>query len=139
MLVLLEGADGVGKSTLAKELCGEYGYDYLHFLIPDEHPVDYWFKELVKIKRPTVIDRLHLSEDAYGPIFRGGSQLSDLDRWLVEGWLWARRAVLVVCATSWENMRENLEKVNGPYHDDRQRAVAASFTNLTFKTTLPYA
>ncbi len=137
MLILLEGADGTGKTSLASALCAQYGFDYLHFGVPDKHPMDYWFETLVNIKKPTVIDRLHLSEDAYGPVFRGESQLSDRDRWLIEGWLWARKCALIVCSTSWDNMQENQERVKGEYHGDRQKAVVERYQELILETSLP--
>ncbi len=138
MLVLLEGADGVGKTTLAHDICAKYGYDYLKFVVPDEHPMDYWFRNgLANITKPTVIDRLHLSEEAYGPVFRDGSALSPLDFWAMEGFLWARRTVLVVCSTSWERMQENQAKTEGEYHGEKQRDVAVNFGNLLSRTSLP--
>lgn len=137
MIVLLEGADGTGKTTLAQQLKQAYGLKYLHFGVPDEHPMDYWFKTLSEICEPTVIDRLHLSEEAYGPVFRDGSQLTPLQFWLIEGWLYARATLLVMCSTSWERMKDNQAKVEGPYHDERQTQVVENFMGLAAKTSLP--
>ncbi len=138
MIILVEGADGTGKSTLARDLSDRYGLDYLKFVVPDEHPMDYWFRNgLANITKPTVIDRLHLSEEAYGPVFRDGSALSPLDFWAMEGFLWARRTVLIMCSTSWERMLENQAKAKGEYHGDRQRDVVVNFGDLLSKTSLP--
>ncbi len=138
MLVLIEGADGTGKTMLAQELGERYGFDYLKFVVPDEHPMDYWYRNgLADITKPTVIDRLHLSEEAYGPVFRDGSALSPLDFWAMEGFLWARRTVLIMCSTSWERMQENQAKADGEYHGDKQHDVTINFGNLLSKTSLP--
>ncbi len=136
MIVLIEGCDGTGKTTLANELVS-YGYDYHHFVVPDKPVMRYWFEKLQTLTQPTVLDRLHLSEEAYGPVFRDGSALSELDWWVVEGWLWARDTVLILCSTSWANMEENQRVSKGEYHGDRQRAVVLNYMDLLGKTDLP--
>ncbi len=137
-MILTEGADGVGKTTLCESLAAEFGYDYLHFGKPDSHPIDYWFREGLKdVKGGTVIDRLHLSEEAYGAVYRNGSQLTDHQFWLLEGWLWARNTMIVLCSTSWDNMRVNQEKVKGEYHDNLQHDIVSMFSQLMLRTSLP--
>lgn len=140
MQILIEGADGVGKSTLCEALLKAMpGYKYVHFGIPDSHPIDYWFKEgLGEIKGGMVIDRLHLSEEAYGPVFREGSKLTEHQFWLLEGWLWARNTILVICSTSWDNMKANQAKIKHDYHKEvQQHKIVDNFQQLLFKTSLP--
>ncbi len=137
MHVLLDGIDGCGKSTLAEELRGRYGFGYVKFGIPDEHPMDYWFRQLREVQGPVVIDRMHLSEEAYGPVFRGGSALSQLDLWIVEGWLWARRALVVMCSVPWETAQQNQAKSVGEYHGDKQVEVRKNFDRLLETIMLP--
>ena len=78
-IIVLDGADGVGKSTLANHFIKEYGARYLHCgLYKDVFSrhiaclrlAERWASrgELV------VIDRLYLSELAYGDSLRGGAK-----------------------------------------------------------------
>lgn len=136
MIILIEGPDGTGKTTLAKLLCDAYGMEYLHFGIPDRHPMDYWFETLSKIDKPTVIDRLHISEEVYGPIYREGSQLSAHDYWLMEGWLWARDGCLLLCSIPETYMLENQQKSVGEYHDSRQKDVVVGYRDQLERTSL---
>ena len=142
MQFLLEGADGTGKTTLAGALQQKYSAKYRHFSVPDEHPIAYWMKnglgEYPGGSNNVVIDRLHLSEEAYGTVYRGGSGLTDHQFWLLEGWLWARNTVLVMCEAEWADMQANQEKAESQiYHDDKQEAVAEQFRSLVHKTSLP--
>ncbi len=137
VIILLEGPDGTGKTTLAHDLAEKHGLEYLHFDIPDKPPLDYWFETLINVNKPMVIDRLHLSEDAYGPVFRDGSALTDNDRWVMEGWLWARKCGLVMCLTTWENMAANQLLVKGKYHGENQKLVVKNYEELIQQTTLP--
>lgn len=75
-IILLEGADGTGKTTLALELVAKYDAHYIHnSLYPDM-----WAAHLDCVReavresatRLVVIDRLWISEQIYGAVFRGG-------------------------------------------------------------------
>ena len=96
MLIVLEGPDGAGKTTLAKALMagfyrkwpsGTFRIEHRgplrlnvdpadEYTLPDYDPAD--------MTNLVVCDRWHLSEAVYGPIYRGGSR-ADLDfheKWL---------------------------------------------------------
>ena len=142
MQFLLEGADGTGKTTLAGALQQKYSAKYLHFSVPDSHPIAYWMEhglsEYPGGSNNVVIDRLHLSEEAYGEVYRGGSGLSSHEFWLLEGWLWARNTVLVLCHADWGDMQANQAKAESQiYHNEQQMDVASQFALLAHKTSLP--
>lgn len=75
-IIVLEGADATGKTTLAKTLVRKFGARYLHLGIHR----DIWRWHLAAVRRAVrlaehhlvVVDRLWLSEQAYGQAFRGG-------------------------------------------------------------------
>ena len=96
MLIVLEGPDGAGKTTLAKALMagfyrkwpsGTFRIEHRgplrlnvdpvdEYTLPDYDPAD--------MTNLVVCDRWHLSEAVYGPIYRGGSR-ADLvfhEKWL---------------------------------------------------------
>lgn len=78
-IVILEGPDGGGKTTLAKKLV-DMGFDYRHEGPPKQGAdlVAHYLKiidDSLKSPRPVVHDRLWLGERIYGPIARGKDNL----------------------------------------------------------------
>jgi hypothetical protein len=78
---IIEGADGVGKSTAAAMLVDKFGYNYYHEGPPDpsldgETAHLYYHLVLENMRRPFVWDRSMIGELVYGPMFRGSSRLS---------------------------------------------------------------
>ena len=77
MIIILEGPDGTGKTTLAQEICKKLGAKYLHLTyrwkdkIFDYHTAAIRFAS--KQTQPIVIDRWWPSEAVYAKAFRGGS------------------------------------------------------------------
>lgn len=75
-IILLEGADAAGKTTLARELVERYGAAYLHSTVRK----DIWRWHVGALRyalrladaRLVVLDRLWLSELAYGEAYRDG-------------------------------------------------------------------
>lgn len=67
MKIILEGADGTGKTTLAKILANRYGLDVCHCTQDD--PGDYDFYRQTLRKENTVWDRHTLGELVYPDIF----------------------------------------------------------------------
>ena len=99
MIMLLEGADGGGKTTLANYY-RERGWAYVHHsMMPD------LFEEfcvcLGRITGPTIIDRLHLSEQVYGPIYRGRDSLGNAQARMLERVLLGKGAVVVYAKPPW--------------------------------------
>ena len=81
MIVIIEGPDGAGKTTLAKQLMDKYNLSYHHEGPPptDIHPLKYYSDVLENIahKNNVVIDRFALGERVYGPPLRGEDRLGD--------------------------------------------------------------
>jgi hypothetical protein len=78
---VLEGPDGAGKSTLAATLSAQLGMKANHFTPPEKPPLEEYFHWLVSLgaspwAHNRVIDRFHLGESVYGPIFRGTAPLT---------------------------------------------------------------
>jgi thymidylate kinase len=80
-IVILEGADGTGKTTLAEALVDE-GYAYIHCTYNAQligHMTGYFIGVLssaihIARDRPVVIDRWRMSELVYGNVFRAGPE-----------------------------------------------------------------
>ena len=96
MLIILEGPDGAGKTTLAEALMagfyrkwpsGTFTVEHRGPLSPDVDPVDeYTLPDYDPTDRTNLVvcDRWHLSETVYGPIYRGASRvdLAFHEKWL---------------------------------------------------------
>ena len=142
-IVIVEGPDGSGKTTLAKHLCSRLGYGYVHMSIPDDpkRPFDYWWRRIYPElhKHPgLVIDRLHWSEALYGSLFRDGTGLSVHDRWVLEGWLLGRGACVVKCQPPLENVLASVAKEpTQPHHGGEMTRAVYSEYNKPWDTTLP--
>lgn len=77
MLLLLEGIDKSGKSTLARKLVEEFGAEYVKFSQPKRPPYDEYSEFLANAvpSKIYVLDRFMHGELVYGPIYRGKSGL----------------------------------------------------------------
>ena len=138
--VLLEGCDGGGKSRLAETLLEEPGSHLVHMSIPDERPIDYWWKRLegAPTDGTLVIDRLHWSEDVYGPLFRGGADLTQGEREDLEAWLTERQCVVVLCLPPYEVAMRNVAKAEGDKHHEPMQAMLVWLKYAEpWETTLP--
>lgn len=102
MVVVLEGPDCAGKTTLARALVDTLGLGYHHEGPPPRGvPVGYYYKTIFdqvsrNSRRGVVFDRLALSEEVYGPVLRGRSGFGpgEYDEFAAHV---APRAVQVLC------------------------------------------
>ncbi|MEU9126147.1 hypothetical protein AB0C96_41155 [Streptomyces sp. NPDC048506] len=75
--LVLEGCDGVGKTTLATRLAAEHGFTITHSpRTPDHLDLVNRYRALLDQPGPLLLDRCFLSELVYGPLLRGHSRLT---------------------------------------------------------------
>lgn len=112
MLIILEGPDGSGKTTLATKISKQTGYPILHFAQPktDEEKQG-MFDEYYKLARKNytknvILDRCWYSEMVYGPIMRDKSYITYPQMYLLEQQLCKHGAMLIYCtahmSTLWD-------------------------------------
>jgi thymidylate kinase len=104
MLIILEGCDGVGKTTIARHLAERIDGDVRigHCGPPEAHPLEETVLPLngyrPGVGEHVVMDRFHIGELIYGPIYRNASLLGGIDgpghRW-VDAWLRSVGGLLV--------------------------------------------
>jgi thymidylate kinase len=76
-LIVLEGCDGAGKTTLAAALAARHGYAIVHAtLTPEGTDLFEKYRAILARPGPLVLDRSFVSELVYGPLERGYSRLS---------------------------------------------------------------
>ena len=110
--LILEGVDCGGKSTLGKHIQELWNCRYIHVLQAPEgvDTLVHFIKEINGIRQPTIIDRLHWSEEVYAKVLRGDSLLDDRDFGVVDGYLLAHRGIFVLCKPPLETVLENIRK-----------------------------
>lgn len=78
--VVLEGCDGVGKSTLAQQLARELGFTIVHSArTPDGINLVERYQQILSRPERLALDRSFVSELVYGPLRHGGPHLTDID------------------------------------------------------------
>ena len=129
MIIVLEGPDGVGKSTLAAALesASELGTVPFNHGPPDPDSMpalEYEESIRAMIKESesgsmVISDRLHVGEIAYGTILRGGSRLTMDEASVLDMMLDARCAALIHCTVDPATMMERLMRRNGGAADEK--------------------
>lgn len=129
MLIIIEGCDGVGKTTLANALADEmagldHSVEVIHYGPPVRHPLDEYELDLIDYApgrgQSIITDRYHLGELVYAPLYRAGSELGGFGgtgRAHVELFLAARGAVIVHVDGNEQELRERLEERGEDYLD----------------------
>lgn len=99
-IIVLEGPDGCGKTTLARHLVQRYGAFYIHGRVHKDcwkyHTAAVSLAAKKSRDQLVVIDRNWLSECVYGPAFRGNSQYTPGER-CVDRVLLKHAALHVMC------------------------------------------
>ena len=75
MIIIIQGCDKTGKSTLAKQIANKFNMQYLHVGKPrtDNPLCQYQF--IINNSKNVVIDRLHIGQNVYGPTYRNTMQM----------------------------------------------------------------
>lgn len=154
-VVILEGPDGAGKTTLGRRLVEQEHASLAHLGVPTKPPVTECIEVLIEISRDHmhrahVIDRFHIGERVYGPIVRGEDRLGEEGQSVVEEIMLVHYdPLLVLCIPPLEKCQENwrarkekeylssvtlLERVWSAY-----QSVSSSLPGLIFDYTSPHA
>jgi thymidylate kinase len=104
-VIILEGPDGGGKTTLASWLHNTHGYVIVKTGPPGPGDVNAAYTAVLNaaIGRPdkTVFDRLHLGEAIYGPLLRGVDRMGADGLALIEQIIADNNVQLIICCPPW--------------------------------------
>jgi len=140
-VVVLEGPDGCGKSTLSGNFT-KFNWNYAHFGAPDGPAYDFYRKGVQSLVGATVLDRYHTGSIVYGTIFRGTSDLTEFQHWLLEMELKSCSALMVHVTVPWENqvavIKERRKTSDGDQFEaiDKQKAIRDKYAEVMEHTAL---
>jgi thymidylate kinase len=113
-VVLLEGCDGAGKTTVASRLVAAHGYELVHAQrTPDGIDLFRRYRAILQQPGRLVLDRGFVSELVYGPLFHGGSRLSLGQALELAALVRERHGVLVHLTASPEQIAARLRRRDG--------------------------
>lgn len=162
MFYILEGADGAGKTTLAKSLQKMHGGEIVHFGAPanEQEERDYWKVYVDAIlknahKKVVIFDRSWYSDFIYGPVIRKRDTMSVEMMSMLENSIKLNGGGLIIyvraplntmwkrCQTRGEKLvtsKEILKKISDGYDAvfNSQLRHPWGLPVLTYKSTLQY-
>lgn len=143
-MLIIEGTDLVGKTTLAKALVkdleghGPWVYRHQTKLPPKwDHPWSYYSH----ISQFVVQDRFHMSEVVYSKVCRGNNTDLDEERYrLVDAWCRLQGSVTVLLISTEGFLRKQWDKLAGGrlemFHIDKVIAVNKRFLEIAEKPSI---
>lgn len=151
MIIIVEGPDGAGKSTLIDKLMKSHpGSSYKHFSNPktDEEAYGYWkvYAQAIEETDPnkvTVFDRSWYSDVVYGPIFRDRLEMDPMHVKMLESLVQTHGGGHVIYCTApvnvlWARCQRRGEKF--VLSKDKLAEVAKSYGNvMATQCSLPVA
>jgi thymidylate kinase len=118
MLIILEGPDGAGKTTLAQRIgaASLLNVEIRHcgpiLGTPAEEYVMPLHAYIPNTGQNIVYDRHFLGELVYGPMYRDESKIKDVDQYVIESFL-NRHGALMVLVTGEESVLQSRCKARG--------------------------
>lgn len=76
-VIILDGCDGTGKTTLARAIAGQHGHTVIHSgRTPDSTDIVERYRQIIATPGRIVLDRSFISELVYGPLFHRRSRIA---------------------------------------------------------------
>lgn len=104
MIIIIEGPDGSGKTTLANQLSKQSSYPIIHRVQPktehDKKVMLEEYLEVIRTRRNMIFDRSWYSEMVYGPVMRDSSVISHHQMYAIESRLAKIGAMIIYCTNS---------------------------------------
>jgi thymidylate kinase len=140
-VVIVEGTDGVGKSTLAASLAEHYGCQLLWLSRPEKGKAFEFYMRayLDQIEDNMVImDRSHWSEEVYGSVFRDGSEFTTQQLALLDALVSTAKPVVVHCVLDNETISDNQAQAPGDdHHGEDPEKVQAKYREVLLYCGFP--
>lgn len=122
MIIIIEGPDGSGKTTLAETLSRQTGFPVVHRTQPkseeEKAKMMDGYVDAIKKGKNIIFDRCWYSEMAYGPIMRDKSVISYPEMYELEQLLTKRGALIIYCIDKPETLWYRCSKRGEDYITD---------------------
>lgn len=140
MIIIVEGCDKSGKSTLSRLLKSLLQADYYHSSLSLEEDLFLKYRSLIeRVQKLTICDRFYPSELVYGPIIRGHSRLSK-EQFIKLNQLVARKGgFFVYCESSIEVITKRIQDRGDPLPSNKVAQILDKYTKIIklMKSDLP--
>lgn len=124
MIIIIEGPDGAGKTTLAKKISEQTGYMLLHRTQPkteeDKKRMMDEYVQVIKAGKNCIMDRCWYSEMVYGPIMRDESVISFVQMYELESLLARNGALIIHCTAPEQTLWKRCLRRGEDYIKDRE-------------------
>lgn len=106
--IIIEGCDKVGKTTLAYELAKELYFPIVKRLKPKKNIFTECIDFFTSCNESMIVDRFHLSEEAYGPLKRKKSRFDFRELKLIELSCLSLNTFNIYCVDDREKIKERM-------------------------------
>lgn len=136
MIIIIEGPDGSGKTTLANKLSQQTGYPVVHRSAPksEEEKAEMlaMYKQAIAESKDIIFDRCWYSEMVYGPVMRDKACMSYEDMYELEHDLAKVGALIIYCTDTPAKMWRRCGKRGEDYIQDYDTfmAIHKGYTKL---------
>lgn len=108
MIIIMEGPDGSGKTTLAEQLSRQTGYEIIHRTKPaneeEKKAMHLMYLKTIAKNKNVIFDRCWYSEMAYGPVMRDDSVITYPQMYELEKALAKKGAMIIYCTGNRDEM-----------------------------------
>lgn len=126
-VILIEGPDGAGKTTLARQLGSIFNLQIEHGKGPGSGVRERTYEALgnaVKGNSPVKLhDRLYFSEVVYGSVLRGEVAFNQRERLMIEKVINALKCPIIFCHPPLEVVRQNVMKTGETQYAGKDHVV----------------
>jgi len=140
-MIILEGADGTGKTTLAKLICEKLNMEYVK--IPrcsedeEKDGFKFYMKQAELVSNNSVVDRFHIGEIVYPELY--GDERKPLKIWqqhTIERLLQARGTILVHVMANYDFIEQSYLARGDNYSEINVQREYNAFANAIFDSIL---
>lgn len=137
MIIILEGCDKTGKTTLAEYLRDKHKYEIVKCSQPKGDPFLEYIHKLKKAGKNVVFDRFHLGEEVYGPIYRGKSGLTKDSFASIEDYANKLGAVMILCTDTPQHIINRFKTENETFTQEKDvRNIVDTYAQLFIKSKI---